>query len=93
MSDVAPQQRTREEIEDLRRDVQRKLDERQGKLGFALKATDATMQEAGWLYIVVLPEGEGVRAYDYAHALTEVEDELRRERDDPHVLLVPAIPD
>ena len=92
MSKVARKQRTGRDIERLRRDIQRRLDRRREKLGFALKVTDTTLQEAEWLHFVVVPDGPGVRAYDYAHALTEVEDEMRKEGGDRHVLLVPALP-
>lgn len=93
MGKVAGKKRTKQDIDDLRQDIQRRLDARKGKLGFALKVSDESLQEAEWLYFVVIPDGSGVRAYDYAHALTEVEDEMRKAGGDRHILLVPALPD
>ena len=87
-----PRQRSGEEIEQLRHDIQRLLDKRRKKLGFSLKVTDATLQQDEWLYFVVDAKGRGVRAYDYVHALTQVEDEMREGGMDRHIMLVPALP-
>jgi hypothetical protein len=45
-----------------------------------------------WLYIVVVPARQGVRASDYANFMAQVERELRQQGDDK-VLLVPALQD
>ena len=45
-----------------------------------------------WLYIVVVPTRQGVRASEYANYMASVERELRQQGDDK-VLLVPALQD
>jgi len=45
-----------------------------------------------WLYIVVVPSHEGVRASEYANHMSKIERELRAEGHD-NVLLVPALED
>jgi len=42
---------------------------------------------------VVQPSGKGVRAYDYANTLSDVETKLRRQDREENVLLVPALDD
>jgi len=84
--------RTAEQIAGIRTQIQRGLDERRDRLGFALKVADDFLEEGDWLYLVVFPDREGVRAHVYAEALTEVEDEMREAGMDRHVLLVPALP-
>jgi len=93
MSKVAAKKRTKRDIERLRKDIQRRLDARKAKLGFALKVIEETRQEAEWLTFLIVPDGPGVRAYDYAHALTQVEDEVQEETGDRHILLLPPLPD
>jgi hypothetical protein len=92
MRKVVKEERTAQEIATLREDIQRRLDKRRKKLGFALKVIGDPFQEAEWTYFVVQPRGRGVRAYDYAHALTQVEDEMREAGMDRHILLVPVLP-
>jgi hypothetical protein len=45
-----------------------------------------------WLYIVVEPARDGVRASDHANLMSEIEKELRKD-DIDQVLLVPALRD
>jgi len=84
---------TKRDVERLRKDIQRRLDKRKEKLGFALKVEEETMQQEEWLFFVVVPEGPGARIYEYAHALAQITDEMRKEGGDRHVLLLPALPD
>ena len=84
---------TKRDVERLRGAIQRKLDSREGKLGFALKVGKETLQEGEWLFFVVVPVGPGVRAYEYAHTLTQVVEGMYKQGMDRHVLLVPALPD
>ncbi len=93
MGKVASRKRTKRDIERLRKDIQRRLDQRKAKLGFALKVIEETRQEAGWLTFIVVPDGPGVRAYDYAHTLTQIEDEVEKETGEHYILLLPALPD
>ena len=93
MGKVASRKLTKRDIDRLRKDIQGRLDKRKGKLGFPLKVAEETLQQEEWLFFVVVPDGPGARAYEYAHALTQVMDEMRKEGGDRHVLLVPALPD
>jgi hypothetical protein len=72
--------------------VQRKLNEKRSDFGFQLDVVDHVLDHDGWIHFVVSPRKKGVRAYDYAKALAEVELELRDENIE-EVLLVPAMPD
>lgn len=45
-----------------------------------------------WLYVVVVPSKQGVRASDYANFMSQVERQLRAQGDE-NVLLVPALED
>lgn len=73
--------------------VQEKLTEREKRSGISLAVSrEASRREDDWLYVVVAPATQGIRAYDYVSALGEVERELRQEGID-HVVLVPAIGD
>ncbi|RJP34698.1 MAG: hypothetical protein C4547_10450 [Phycisphaerales bacterium] len=51
---------------------------------------DGFYEEGGWLYLVVTPARPGIRAFEYVERLQELERELRREFDNPNILLVPA---
>ena len=82
--------RTATEASDLKRHVQELLDEACGELGFRLRVSDDGYEEAGWLYFDVEPDREGVRAYEFADALSQVELKLRRDEGIERVLLVPA---
>lgn len=82
-----------DELSSILRKVQDKLTAREKESGVSLAVSpEASRQQDDWLYVVVAPAKEGIRAYDYVSALGEVERELRREGID-HVLLVPAIAD
>ncbi len=82
-----------QEIEDIIRDVQRRLDSRRSASGIALTVPEgAYRQEDEWLTVVVRPRENGVRAYDYVETLVEVDDELRRDVVEK-VVLVPAMAD
>ena len=87
------QERTPQEVEQLRRHVQDLLDlyVRQTGLDFSLKVSNDYMQQEEWLFLVVEPEPLGVHAYDYAKALTDVGTKLRREEHVEGVMLVPAL--
>ncbi len=50
---------------------------------------EGTTYEDDWLYILVEPDSDEVRASDYAEAMTKIEKELRADGIQ-HVLLVPA---
>ena len=92
MGKVASKKRTKRDIERLRKEIQCRLDRKKAKLGFALKVIEETRQEAGWLTFIVVPDSPGVRAYEYAHALTEAEDEVKEKTGDRHILLLPTLP-
>ncbi len=84
---------SKEEIEKLREHVQSLLDiyVKQQRIDFSLKVLQEYLQQEEWLYLVVVPVKEGVHAYEYAKALTDVEEKLRREEHVDNVLLVPSL--
>lgn len=59
--------------------------------GVFLKVTGHKLDD-DWLYIVVVPSRQGVRAAEYANFMSKVERELRAAGND-NVLLVPALDD
>ena len=86
-------ERTPQEIEQLQQQVQEMLDTyvRQEKFGFRLVVSPEYVQQEDWLHLEVMPDREGVRAYEYAEALMAVEKKLRREVNVEHVLLLPPL--
>ena len=71
--------------------VQERLAARAKQSGISLSVSpEASRQEDDWLYVVVSPVENGIRAYDYVSTLGEIERELRSQGYS-HVLLVPAI--
>ena len=52
---------------------------------------DGVKKEDDWYYVVVQPNREDVRSYEYYGLLTEAEMELQ-DREGMRVLLVPALP-
>jgi hypothetical protein len=52
---------------------------------------EASKQEDDWWYVVVQPDHENVRAFDYAGILAETEQDLQDEKH-LNVLLVPTLP-
>ena len=86
-------EKTQQEIEQLKEHVQALLDSyvSQEQLGFTLKVLQEYTQQEGWLHLAVVPDKGGVRAYEYAKALTDVENKLRREEHVEHVLLLPTL--
>lgn len=77
----------------LEHEVQRLLDERCEELSkpFALKVTES-VQDGGWLYVVVEPDRTGVHSEDYVEIARWVEHELSESHPDSDVLIVPAKP-
>jgi hypothetical protein len=57
--------------------------------GVHLKVSGSKLDD-DWLYIVVEPSKEGVRASDHANLMSKIERELRKDGID-QVLLVPAL--
>jgi phosphopantetheine adenylyltransferase len=53
----------------------------------------AFVMEDEWVHLVVAPQTKGVGAYEFVRELGAVEDQLRKQTDDAHVLVVPAIGD
>jgi hypothetical protein len=82
-----------EEITKLCGLVQEMLDQyvSQSRLPFTLKVSKDVLQQDEWVYLIVVPDKEGVRAYDYVNALTDVEKKLREDKHEENVLLVPAL--
>jgi len=87
--------RTESDIESLRQRVQQKVDREctRKRLDFRLIVKEASVEEEEWVYVIVVPDREGVRAYDYAKVLSDVELELRRDEHEQHVLILPALDD
>jgi len=81
------------QIDTILKDIQKRLDSRQRSSTVTLKVdAEASRCEDDWLYVVVTPTKNGVRAYDYVKTLDEVEKDLRANHIE-NVLLVPAIED
>lgn len=82
------------QVQELRSHVQELLDAecRRRNVGFMLKIVEEFFQEGEILSFIVVPDREGVRAWDYADVLSKVEIKLRRE-EHRDLLLVPALPD
>lgn len=47
-------------------------------------------QDDNWCYVTVIPSRDDIRAYDHAHVLTVVEDQIQGEKE-MNVLLVPTL--
>ena len=85
--------RSQAEIDTIVKDVQSRLDARRQVTGMQLQVPkDGYVEYDPWLNIIVTATANGVRAYQYVEALSEVEKELRDNGVD-HVLLVPAMAD
>ena len=81
------------QIDNILKDIQDRLDRKQSSSQVALKVdAESSRCEDDWLYVVVTPTKNGVRAYDYVKMLDEVEKDLRASHIE-NVLLVPAIED
>jgi len=82
--------RTEEEAKGIVKEVRNRLAARKD---LPLKVSeDGYRLEDEWVYVVVSPEREDIRAYDHVQALAAIEKELR-ETGYPNVLLVPALDD
>lgn len=80
---------TRADLGQLISHVQELLDAKKEAFGTDLGVSqDELRQDGDWTYLVVSPRRPGIRAYDYARVLTEVERELRAEGIDHVILLV-----
>ncbi len=85
--------RNQAEIDTIVKDVQSRLDAKGKITGVELSVPPGGyVEDDTWLNIIVTPASNGVRAYQYVEALSEVEQELRDSGVD-HVLLVPAMAD
>ena len=83
--------RTRQEIQNILKDVQQRLDVKKNQTGVALHVPqDGYVEEDDWLNIIVAPDKPGVRAHQYVEALGEIERELQASGL-KQVLLVPAL--
>lgn len=56
---------------------------------------DGFYEQDDWLYLIVVPDDgtEKMSALDYVDLLIEIENQVRKEFHDEHILLVPARPD
>jgi hypothetical protein len=70
--------------------VRRRLKEAEAE-GVFLEVTGDKLED-DWLYIVVVPTRQGIRASEYANFMAKVERELRQQGEE-NVLLVPALQD
>ena len=73
--------------------IQKLLDERCEKESFRLKVLSETKPDGEWTYFVVVPASGEVEAWRYAKVVSDVEFDLRFERGEEHLLLVPALTD
>ena len=87
-------QKTAEDVARLQAQVQAMLDEycRSRGAKFRMKIEDFVRQE-DWVSFIITPEPITADAYEYARALTDVENQLRKQQGVENVLLVPAMPD
>lgn len=53
---------------------------------------DGVMEEDDWTYVVVKPDRNDVRSYDYSSRLAEAEQDME-DAGHPKILLVPVLPD
>jgi hypothetical protein len=74
-------------IEEVKRQLAAKEDEKH--LGLTLHEREYRLEDE-WLYLLVTSIRPGIHADEYAQALDEVEQQLRREGFD-HVLLLPML--
>ncbi|MCK6484171.1 MAG: hypothetical protein HUU22_12275 [Phycisphaerae bacterium] len=76
------------------RTVQGLLDRyRPPRFGFRLNVVDDEIErKRDWWYVTVVPDRGDVRAFDYANALSEIEEKLQDEQH-LNVLLVPLLVD
>jgi hypothetical protein len=83
------------QLQELRGHVQQLLNQecQRRRVDFMLRIVDEAVLEEEFLHFVVVPDHEGIRAWDYADILTNVEMHLRRDEHVENVLLVPALPD
>ena len=82
---------SQEQIAELGHRIQDLLDQEcQARgVGFSLKVRESFILEGEIINFIVLPDHQGVRAYDYADVLTKVETKFRKD-EGLNVLLVPA---
>jgi hypothetical protein len=76
--------------DEITRLVERTLEPLQPKT-YRLKVMDV-LEEGDWTYVIVQPDVEGVRSYDYYDALARVEEKLQDELK-LNVLMVPTVPE
>jgi hypothetical protein len=80
-------------IPDLIKEVQQLLDAKCRRRKFRLKVSaDGVREDDDWIIIAVPPTKPGVRAYEYAELLNEVEEELHA-RGIEKVVLWPVLAD
>ena len=71
--------------------VQRYLEPHQSKDYRLNVVADGIRQDDDWWYVVVQPDKDDIRAYDYAARLSEAEQDLQ-DKEHLNVLLVPVMP-
>jgi hypothetical protein len=85
--------RTQAEIDAILTEVRARLDTKRRATGVDLRVPqDGYLQNDDWLNVIVTPTAQGMRAYEYVDALSDLEKELR-DNGIEHVLLVPALAD
>ncbi len=78
--------------DDIARLVQAYLDRHQASDYRLNVVTNGIERRKDWWYVTVLPDRNGVQAYDYSNRLTLAEEELQ-DNESLKVLLVPTIVD
>ena len=86
--------RTQAEIDGILAQIRERLAARQQATGIALTIPPGGYVQEGddWLSVIVAPNGNGMRAYEYVDALSQLERELR-DKGLEKVVLVPVIAD
>jgi hypothetical protein len=76
-------------LKTVREELERKGRER--ALELRLEERDYRLED-DWLYLCVTPANQGIRPFEYAEILGEIEKDLREQGND-NVLLVPSLAD
>jgi hypothetical protein len=79
-----------QEIDPIVKKIEQQLAQADAR-GIHLKVSGSKLDD-DWLYVVVVPNGKGVRASDHAELMSQIERKLRADGDE-RVLLVPALDD
>ena len=81
---------TQQQVPEIVEEVRQRLADLEQQ-GVYLQVVDGKLED-DWLYVMVTPSRDGVRASEHARYMSQIERELRKKGTD-HVLLVPTLED